>query len=49
VLAAEHRAYPLALKLIGAGRVKVAGERVEVAGAAAVTALLLNPADDPSA
>lgn len=44
VLEAEHQAYPLALKLIGEGRVRVAGERVEIAGAdAAAPAPVLNP------
>ena len=32
MLAAEHRAYPLALRLVGEGRVKVVGERTEIAG-----------------
>jgi phosphoribosylglycinamide formyltransferase 1 len=36
VLAAEHKAYPLALRLIAEGRVRVVGERVEIAGAAAL-------------
>jgi phosphoribosylglycinamide formyltransferase-1 len=49
VLTAEHRAYPLALKLIGEGRVKVVGERTEIAGIAGGAAILLNPADDPRA
>jgi phosphoribosylglycinamide formyltransferase-1 len=35
ILAAEHRAYPLALRLIAEGRVRVDGERVIVAGAGA--------------
>jgi phosphoribosylglycinamide formyltransferase-1 len=47
VLAAEHKAYPLALKLIGEGRVTVRGDRVAIApGASAAPALpasLLNP------
>jgi phosphoribosylglycinamide formyltransferase 1 len=47
VLTAEHRAYPLALKLIGEGRVKVVGERSEIAGmSGGGTAIMLNPADD---
>jgi phosphoribosylglycinamide formyltransferase-1 len=45
VLAAEHRAYPLAVKLIGEGRVSVVGERAIIAGAAAASGLLLNPPD----
>jgi phosphoribosylglycinamide formyltransferase-1 len=47
VLAAEHQAYPLALKLIGEGRVTVRGERVAIAPlervAPALPASLLNP------
>jgi phosphoribosylglycinamide formyltransferase-1 len=46
VLTAEHRAYPLALKLIGEGRVRVIGERTEIAGVSGGAAILLNPADD---
>ena len=49
VLGAEHRAYPLALKLIAAGRVKVVAERTEIAGMSSGASLLLNPADDPRA
>lgn len=45
VLAAEHRAYPLALKLIGSGKVTVVGERVEIAGAGNSANTLLNPTD----
>jgi phosphoribosylglycinamide formyltransferase-1 len=45
VLAAEHRAYPLALKLIGEGKVKVVGERAEIAGAANSPSAHLNPPD----
>jgi phosphoribosylglycinamide formyltransferase 1 len=45
VLAAEHRAYPLALRLVAAGRARVAGERVEIEGAAVGEAALLNPPD----
>jgi phosphoribosylglycinamide formyltransferase-1 len=43
VLAAEHRAYPLALRLIAEGRVGVAGERVLIRDAAAPTGRLVNP------
>ena len=32
ILVAEHRAYPLALRLIAEGRARVIGERVEIAG-----------------
>jgi phosphoribosylglycinamide formyltransferase-1 len=49
VLKAEHRAYPLALKLIGEGRVKVVGERVEISGAAGQAVTLLNPPDESGA
>ena len=34
VLAEEHKAYPLALRLIAEGRVRVTDERVEIGGAA---------------
>jgi phosphoribosylglycinamide formyltransferase 1 len=44
VLAAEHRAYPLALRLIGEGKLRVIGERVEVLGAGgAPLPSLINP------
>jgi len=43
VLEAEHRAYPLALRLIAEGRVRVVGNRVAIGGAGAPTATLLNP------
>ncbi len=45
VLIAEHRAYPLALRLIGEGRVTVADERARIDGAAAPAGIVLNPAD----
>jgi phosphoribosylglycinamide formyltransferase 1 len=45
ILAAEHRAYPLALRLIAEDRVRVAADRVEIAGAAALHDTLLNPPD----
>jgi phosphoribosylglycinamide formyltransferase-1 len=44
VLAAEHRAYPLALRLIAEGRVRVEGDVAAVDGAAA-DAVLINPPD----
>ncbi len=44
VLAAEHRAYPLALKLIAAGDAVLQGDRVVIGGAIPATGLLLNPA-----
>jgi phosphoribosylglycinamide formyltransferase-1 len=46
VLAAEHQAYPLALRLIAEGRLQVAAERVEIAGAANVVPFVLNPPAD---
>lgn len=45
VLVAEHRAYPLALKLIAGGGAAVEGDRVVVSGAGASDAILINPAD----
>jgi phosphoribosylglycinamide formyltransferase-1 len=45
VLAEEHKIYPIALRLIAEGRVKVIGERAEVSGARGpVLPALLNPA-----
>jgi phosphoribosylglycinamide formyltransferase-1 len=43
VLAQEHIIYPLAVRLIAEGRVRVAGERVLIDGASAPTAALINP------
>jgi phosphoribosylglycinamide formyltransferase-1 len=45
ILAAEHRVYPLALRLIAEGRARVVGERVEIAGASDWPhgAFLINP------
>ncbi len=45
VLAAEHRCYPLALRLIAEGRVGVVDERVEIDGAAVPATALINPAE----
>lgn len=45
VLAAEHRAYPLALRLVAEGRVRVLGERALVDAPAAPDTALLNPRD----
>lgn len=45
VLAAEHRAYPLALRLVAEGRVRVENERAVVAGATAPLQVLLSPVD----
>jgi phosphoribosylglycinamide formyltransferase-1 len=50
VLEAEHRIYPLALKLVAEGRVRVVEERAEIAGAstaAAPSLILLNPPQTP--
>ena len=43
VLAAEHRAYPLALRLIAEGRVRVVDGRVEIEGSSGSPGILLNP------
>ncbi len=43
VLAAEHRSYPFAVRLIAEGRVLVADERVTITGAAAPDDALINP------
>ena len=44
VLAEEHKIYPLALRLIAEGRVRVIDERAEISGAAGPTfAALVNP------
>ncbi len=43
VLAAEHRCYPLALKLAAERRLRVANERVLIDGAPAQEAVLINP------
>jgi phosphoribosylglycinamide formyltransferase 1 len=45
ILAAEHRLYPLALRLVAEGRAKVVGEAVRIldAGAPAAEAILNPP------
>jgi len=43
VLQAEHRAYPLALRLISEGRVSVVGERTEIRHANGTADIRLNP------
>jgi phosphoribosylglycinamide formyltransferase 1 len=43
ILAAEHRLYPLALKLIAEGRVRVVGDRAEIDGWQAPEIAALNP------
>lgn len=44
VLAAEHKLYPLALRLIAEGKVRVAEERVMIAAASFADGVLFNPA-----
>ena len=44
ILAAEHRLYPLAVRLYAEGRLTIVGERVEVAGWQAPELAALNPA-----
>jgi phosphoribosylglycinamide formyltransferase-1 len=46
ILEVEHRLYPLAVRLIAEGRVRVAAERVEIDGWQAPKIAVLNP--DPS-
>ena len=43
MLAAEHRCYPLAVRLIAEGRVRIVGERVSVDGAEGPERAVLNP------
>ncbi|HWB49623.1 MAG TPA: phosphoribosylglycinamide formyltransferase [Stellaceae bacterium] len=43
ILAAEHRLYPLALRLFAGHRLRIAGNRVAVAGGAAPGISVLNP------
>jgi phosphoribosylglycinamide formyltransferase-1 len=45
VLAAEHRIFPLALRLVAEGRAKVVGGHVVIAGSDAPTEAALNPSD----
>ncbi len=44
ILAAEHRCYPLALRLIAERRVRVVDEVVRISGAQASQGVLINPA-----
>ena len=44
ILAAEHRLYPLVVRLYAEGRLSIAGNRVAVAGAAPAEFTLFNPA-----
>jgi phosphoribosylglycinamide formyltransferase 1 len=48
ILAVEHRLYPLALRQIAEGRVRVSGERVEIAGTSVPELAALNPVDSPA-
>jgi phosphoribosylglycinamide formyltransferase-1 len=43
ILTAEHRCYPLAVRLIAEGRISVVSEIVRVAGGADGQAQLVNP------
>jgi phosphoribosylglycinamide formyltransferase 1 len=45
ILAAEHRLYPLAVRLFAEGRLSIDGNRVAIDGAAAPDLTLLNPAE----
>jgi phosphoribosylglycinamide formyltransferase-1 len=47
ILGVEHRLYPLAVRLIAEGRVRVAGSKVEIDGWQAPTMALLNPDEAP--
>ncbi len=43
ILEAEHRLYPMAVRLFAEGRLRIAGNAVAIAGAAASGAALFNP------
>jgi len=43
ILAAEHRVYPLAVRLYAEGRLRIVGNRVAVAGAMAPDIAVMNP------
>ncbi len=45
ILGAEHRLYPLSVRLIAEGRVRVVANRVEIAGIRAPDTVALNPQD----
>jgi phosphoribosylglycinamide formyltransferase-1 len=45
ILAAEHRLYPLAVRLYAEGRLRIDGNRVAIAGAVAPKIEVLNPAE----
>lgn len=42
VLAAEHRIYPMALRLLGEGRIRIEGDRAIIAGAGATGPMLVS-------
>lgn len=44
VLAEEHKLYPMAVRMIAEGRVKVAGNKVEISGTAEAPSPVVNPA-----
>lgn len=48
ILIAEHKAYPLAVRLIAEGRARVVNERVVIDAMADVEGLMLNPPDPSS-
>ncbi|HTV87915.1 MAG TPA: phosphoribosylglycinamide formyltransferase [Stellaceae bacterium] len=43
ILAAEHRLYPMALRLYAEGRLRIDGDRVAIAGTAAPRGTMFNP------
>jgi len=45
VLAEEHKIYPLAVRLIADGRIRVAGDRVAIENAVSPDTALINPAN----
>jgi phosphoribosylglycinamide formyltransferase 1 len=45
ILAAEHRLYPLTIRLIAEGRVRVVDDRIEIDGSRAPEITVLNPQD----
>jgi phosphoribosylglycinamide formyltransferase 1 len=46
ILAAEHRLYPLAVRLIAEGRLRIEGNRVTTTGVAAPNIIAINPAEN---
>jgi phosphoribosylglycinamide formyltransferase-1 len=45
ILAAEHRLYPMAVRLFAEGRLRIADERVAIKGAVSPEIALFNPSD----